>query len=189
MLSKSARWVVAMLLAFGFGFLSAPQAEAHDQGWIYNKTSITVWDGGITYSGAVLSAVSDYNYWTDLAVSDPGCDAYCDIIFAQGDWGSGWYGFADVINTAGEYCATFPDGWPTGNCNKTTKKADHGYVYFNTYYYPFSNSQANWVARQELGHHFGLAHVSCTTSSVMNGASCPRSALQPHDISDINALY
>lgn len=181
----------AIAFAFGFGFVTAPTAEAHNIGWVYNKTSITVWHGNTTYASTIQSAMSDYTFWTKLSLADPGCADFCNIVFNQASWPYGWQRYADAYNSIGDACAQWPNGYVTGLCNnfQFSKKADHGYVYLNTNYFPYGNP--NWIMRHELGHHFGLAHVECTTASVMQDTPCspPYTQLQPHDISDINALY
>lgn len=184
-LSTTAILALGVGLIIGLG-LGGRIADAHDIGWIYNKTAISIWHGNVNYSSQVVSASSDYDYNTDLTIDYSGtCTDYCHIIFNQANYGTGTsIARADPRDSAGRECAL-------GYCNTTTNKADHGYVWLNTAYYPLANP--DFVMRHELGHHFGLAHVECSPASVMKTYTACTSPwyaeLQPHDISDINYWY
>jgi hypothetical protein len=74
----------------------------------------------------------------------------------------------------------------------TTKKAASGTIYFNDYHGVFPSSQRNFAARHELGHIFGMGHVTnCTPSSVMKTLDCSSlpSSLTTSDKNVINGWY
>ena len=165
-------------------------------GWKWDTSNIPVVSNYNTpYSGAINSAVSNYDSNTDLTVISciqPCSESVLHVAQYAGD--ADWAAAADSYHK-GELCVP-----GTGNCNETTKKVTSGVVVWNSKHGQFSDSYANYIARHEMGHIFGLKHAPCQTGGDYGGVtyksvmavSCPYDApdtLQDHDISDINGKY
>ncbi|HEX6292574.1 MAG TPA: hypothetical protein VFZ66_25540 [Herpetosiphonaceae bacterium] len=79
-----------------------------------------------------------------------------------------------------------------GVCNTTDRRANLGYVDFNSYYSIEITSRAHFLARHEAGHIFGMnGAFNCVDVTVMNETGCgyQYTRLQAHDIGHLNAWY
>lgn len=171
-------------------------AAAHNIGWKWDTSSNPiVTNYNTSYGSQISRANADFNSNTDLTVYS--CNTPCNetITHINGyESDADWAAAADSYHE-GELCVP-----STGNCNETTKKVTSGVVVWNTANGPYSDSYANYLARHEMGHIFGLKHAPCHTGgdngegsyySVM-AISCPYDAkdeLQDHDIDVINDKY
>lgn len=183
------------LIASSLALQILAQAHFAANGWFWtnqqNPPYALLENRTSSYGFAVSSAGIDYNNNTDLHVDQCADNGQCgNIVVLQGNYGAtGWSAFAHVYRGLSE-CNTYPDGLFTGNCNRTDRRADFGYVYFNDFEGPFPEPQ--WGARHEIGHVFGMIHTTCTEDSVMRPGVCyPNvpSTLTLHDIDDINRNY
>lgn len=190
--------LLVFLASFVLGLgLGGNVSQAHDLGWRFlniqppgvalyllleNRTS--------SYSSAIGSAAIDYHNNTDLNVDSCGYGCGGNVVYLQANYGAtGWYALAYPFS-GGVGCVDWY-GNPSGYCNTTNHKVDFAYVYSNDAYGVFSDSQARYTMRHELGHVIGLAHTSCSVDSVMKELACLSvpTYLTGHDISDINAWY
>ena len=185
---------MVFLSAFYYGGkLAAPTVEAADDlGYRFNTRSVSVSQCTTNYGSYISSAVSDYNDNTDLSMTL--ITNSCTLIsYTQGDYGATpWIAVAVPQNSPTRPCIDISDGDVTGDCNKTTRKASSATIYFNDYYGVLPASHRNFAMRHEMGHVFGLAHVSCSTSSVMKEStdcSSLPSTLRTHEKNLINSWY
>lgn len=146
----------------------------------------------MNYGAEVTSARVDYDINTDMTVAQCADNGQCGrIVVLQGNWGAtGWKAYAHPFNNLTE-CVTYPGTTSNGNCDWWFRRANFGYVYMNDNYGIYSSAFANLLVRHEIGHIFGLAHVPCTTWSVMVTEDCGSGPgqLTTHDINDINSYY
>lgn len=189
---------IALLLGLafwmGWGVWQNTGAEAHSIGWKWDTSSRPVVSNYTTpYGAAIASAVNDYHLNTDLSTNT--CNSPClesvrhtQVLVGNVDWAADADSYSNGLK-----CQV------SITCNETTNKVNYGIVVWNSSHGPYTDGFANYLARHEMGHIFGLAHVNCVTPeyqsagfySVM-GVYCPyavRSVLQTHDIQDINAKY
>ena len=169
-------------------------AGAHSIGWKWDTSSaIIVSNYSTRYGTQITGAVNDYNSNTDLAVNS--CNTPCNESIrhiqkrvGNVDWAAG----ADSYSNGSQCNVDI-------TCNETSNKVTYGRVVWNSASGTYSNSYAKAIARHEMGHIFGLAHVNCVTAeidvaafySVMN-ILCSYPApgfLRRHDIRDINGKY
>ncbi len=171
-------------------------ANAHSIGWKWDTSSsplVTNYD--TPHTTEIKSARADYNSNTDLTVN--WCHHPCseNILHIYQYVGNvDWAGGADSYSN-GQQCQV------DITCNETTKKVTSGVVVWNSAHGPYTDSYANYLARHEMGHIFGLKHAPCMSGGDYGGGngylsvmtvSCTYDApdtLQPHDKSDINSKY
>jgi len=173
-------------------FSGKVEGATTDLGYRFNTTNMSVSDCTSNYGSAISSTVMDYNNNTDLTMSL--IPFSCTLItYTEGNYGNTpWHAVTIARNSSGSPCANFSDGSLTGNCNTTTQKAASGTIYFNDYPGVFPSTQKNWAARHEMGHMFGMGHVtSCTPNSVMKTPDCASlpSTLTSSDTNVINGWY
>lgn len=184
-----------------------------DLGWLWYSTSASnqlVHDHASSpWNAAVSAAVVDWANNTNLSPSVVSLQTTAQIHYYSGNYGnSGWLGKANVYSGS-NICAD--DSGITGNCNKTTNKADSAILNLNSYYWD------NWAglgfpsgtevyhrqrtSSHEMGHVWGLSHpdqecLSPTTLAVMKPSGCylpssaaPQNGVVIHGITHANALY
>lgn len=186
--------LVALTCWMGWGLWQSTDTEAHSIGWKWDTSSRPVVSNYTTpYGAAIASAVDDYHRNTDLSLNT--CNSPCreSVRHTQVSVGNvDWAGLADSYSNGLKCLVSI-------TCNETTNKVTYGIAVWNSAHGPYTDGFANYLARHEMGHIFGLAHVTCVTPeyqsagfySVM-GVHCPYDALsvlQTHDIQDINAKY
>lgn len=186
---------VLLTLAFWGVWGLWQEAGAHPIGW-KRDTSIQPKVANIStpYGSQITSAVNDFDSNTDLQVNE--CTWLCPakIYSVMYDWGDDDSAAAADSYHDGELCVP-----GTSNCNETDKKVNSAYINWNSRIPTMPPGYANYVARHEMGHIFGLRHVDCVTAepnpeafySVMN-VRCSYSVyevLQSHDTLDINGKY
>ena len=197
--TKRPVWMVILFLAFLVVWLVWgiwQSVAAHNIGWKWDTTNNpVVTNYNTSYGSQISSANADFNSNTDLTVYS--CGTPCNYTIQHiNDYVSDadWAAAADSFHQ-GELCIP-----GTGNCNETTKKVTSGAVVWNTANGPYTDSYANYIARHEMGHIFGLAHAPCHAGGNYGGGSyysvmaisCPydaRDELEDHDIDDINDKY
>lgn len=200
-MSSSRKPLTLVILTFvsgiGLGFLAVLPVSAHNIGWVWNTYYTNVENRTSKYGTYVSNSVSNYYNSTNISptlVSSGGNLVHLDTYDTRGSW---WAG--TVPYSGGTKCVSFPDLVSTGYCNSSDHKVDFTYIYWNSYNIPStaSSTNLNFVARHEMGHSYGLAHISeggcvATPSSVMQkfvNCAASTSALTSHDVSDINGLY
>ena len=78
---------------------------------------------------------------------------------------------------------------PTGDCDRVNDKATRADIWLNRYYYN-TQSFREYLARHEMGHVFGLYHVSCSVNSVMDtGCASQTTILQNLEKIWVNLNY
>jgi hypothetical protein len=131
----------------------------------------TIHDLNSSFNSYVTAGAADYNSNSVVTVytcSSSGC----------GNWDA-----ADAsLGGDGPYAQTTL--YYSGNPLRITS----AYTEWN---YNVSQPNRDHVARHEIGHGFGLGHVSCSPDSVMWGACSEPwpSSLQGHDTGDLDAMY
>ena len=189
-------WTAAVVLIATLQWGAWQNAGAHSIGWKWDTSNTpVVTNYNTSYGSEISSANADYNSNTDLTVYS--CNTPCsESIKHRQNYVSDadWAAAADSYSN-GSLCNDEID------CNETTNLVTNGRVTWNSAHGPYSNSFANYLARHEMGHIFGLAHAPCQTGGDLgpgNGylsvmaVSCPYTppdTLQDHDISDINGKY
>lgn len=179
-------------LACWMGWGLGQNTEAHNIGWKWDTSSTaTMTNINTSYTQQIVNARNDYHINTDLAVG--WCAFPCQAnIYHESVQRSmhAWAGAADSYSN-GQLCDP-----SRGNCNESSKKVNLAYIRWNSHYGPQPNDYANYIARHEMGHVFGLRHVPCEAGSSghksVMGVNCSYSAptrLQSHDISDIDSKY
>jgi predicted Zn-dependent protease len=208
------RWPARLFLSSLLLFLGAiafsrgtDQSAAHtgDLGfiWFSNTTSNMGVDDHTNccyYWDVISAAVPD---WNNLTILNPVLQNHsaARIHVYNYNYGSnGWFG-AVFVWSGNTLCGS-PEG-PTNDCNKTTVKADTGYVLLNDYYL-VNTWNPNWYSAayakrrttaHELGHIFGLSHAACSNASLMSPTNCwhpsqpPNNSITSHDVSHVNLLY
>lgn len=165
-------------------------AGAHPIGWEWNYPSVKplVRNSNTNYGAQISRANADFNSNTDLTIfscASASCSA--NIIHYEGSYGAmSWVGYADTYSS-GVKCDTNP-----GHCNTSSNPVNFAYIYWNSDHGPFDDYAANYLARHETGHVFGLGHISCNGVDSVMRTGCrgglPRQ-LTGHDIQDINGMY
>ena len=142
-----------------------------------NTTSVNT-----NYAWAIRSAVLDYNLNTDLTVvyCAPACSSSNIKHFET---------YFRIDRTWAARARIYTS--PGGIIKRTT-------IQWNASHGPFDSGAANYIARHELGHAFGLAHIpTCNkrsnayVTSVMLSACTNDSpaVLTSHDINDMDEKY
>lgn len=186
---------VLLALAFWGAWGLWQEAEAHNIGWKWNTNSTPMATNYNTfYTSPIASAATDYDSNTDLAVH--WCISPCNESIEHRQQFVGnvdWTGAADSYSN-GSQC------YVDITCDEVSNQVTYGHVIWNSAYGPYTDSYANYLARHEMGHIFGLAHASCHAGGDYGGGSyysvmavlCPYGPvdeLQDHDIDDINDKY
>ena len=186
---------VLLALAFWGAWGLWQYADAHPIGWKWNTSNHPLVSNFNTpYNDEIQSTVDDYDSNTDLSVDS--CNQPCSesiLHILQYVGSADWAAAADSYSN-GQQCNV------DITCNETTNKVTSGVVVWNSAHGTYSESYANYLARHEMGHIFGLAHAPCHTEGDYGGGayysvlaiSCPYAAkdeLQDHDIDDINDKY
>jgi hypothetical protein len=191
-LGLSAIFLFVVAATIGLFFAQPTEGAMADQGYRFNSSSVAVGDCTRNYGFEISSAVANYNDSTDLTMTYIG-HACTTITYTQGDYGvTPWIAITIARNSSGDPCADFSNGFMTGNCNKTNKKAAAATIYFNDHY--ALSASSSFSVRHEMGHVFGMAHVTgCTPLSVMK---VPGECSEPFppllttaDINLINSWY
>lgn len=179
---------------FAFALLMAAPASAHEYTvpfrWYRSNANFT--NLGSVWGAEIRSAAEDYNA-TDLTItyipSGNPCSSAC-IYYQSLDIG------AELLARArpyynGDPCFDASSILRPGVCNTTDRRPNLAYIDFNSRYSVEMASRANFVARHEAGHVFGMnGAFNCGDVTVMNETSCGQySRLQSHDIGHINAWY
>lgn len=118
-----------------------------------------------SYGSEISSANADFNSNTDLTVYS--CNTPCNesIRHLQHNVGNAdWAAAADSYSN-GSLCLV------EINCNETTNKVTYGRVTWNSTHGPYTESYANYLARHEMGHIFGLVHAPCHAGGDYGGSS------------------
>lgn len=163
--------------------------------WAHEYQPAFDWDGDVTpevadyntqYGQQALSARDDYDSNTDLDVD--WCEYPCsaNIIHYEANMGPTQWTAEARVYSGSTSC------FPISYCNESDHEADFAYIYWNSYYGPYDSDAANYLARHEMGHVFGLNHVACSESSSVMYTGCTSglpTTLQSHDISDVNSEY
>lgn len=161
---------------------------ATDLGYRFTSATATITNNTTNYGSNISNAVSAWNQYSDLNLS---MGPSGNINWWEGNYGAtGWDGGTVMYNSTNQACSNWPSLSISGNCNTTNKKATYGYIYFNTYYGSFYIP--DYGTRHELGHAFGLGHVSCLVDSVMRGGACRPdvpTTLKSDELTQINAWY
>lgn len=174
---------LAVTLAFGGSAGAHEYSPAFD--WDEDETS-EVANYNTQYGQQALRARDDYYANTDLDVDWCTYPCGANIIHYEANSGPG-RGTAEAWVYSGSTSC-----FPVSYCNEDDHKADFAYIYWNSYYGPYDSDAANYLARHEMGHAFGLDHVPCSESSSVMYTGCSGglpTTLQSHDISDMNTEY
>ena len=195
---RSSRFLLAVggilvVLVFWSAWSLWQDVEAHPIGWKWDTSSAPiVTNYNTSYGSEISSANADFNSNTDLTVYS--CNTPCAESVKHEQKFVGNVDWAAVAKA-------YRNGYECGDCNETSKKVTYGKVIWNSAGGPYTPSYANYLARHEMGHVFGLDHAPCQTGGDYGGnngylnvmaVKCPYDApdtLQDHDISDINAKY
>ena len=187
--------VFAVLAALAFwGTLGLWQgADADRIGWLWDDDNVLPIATSVNnpYPQQNRKAVEDYDTNTDLSVR--WCNSPCssfNIRFIGDGWGeTGWIAKTNPIRDR-VLCLVNGRLSPL-RCNETNRKINSATINWNSQYYPHPGIFAHFVARHELGHVFGLAHLNCGSgpSVMVRPCSLSPDTLQPRDIRDINSMY
>lgn len=180
-------------------------ASPTDLGYRFaHKTNIVFRNLAPTYNDAYTPAAVDYGTAGFTFVAGP---SHLDppysknVAFHEANWG--WTtlrALSLAYNSNGDICITESGVW-TGHCNKTTKKADFGYIKINNAYTgisafpnPPTLANKNFLIRHEFGHTLGLGHaVVCNNANtiMVPAVNCSPlyTTLQTSDFTVLGAWY
>lgn len=189
---KIASILLSFMAGFAFSLSNAVYVNAANQlpiRWISNAAIVQ----NNTSSIPIGSMVNDYDTSTNLIISTNGSP---NIIAWEGNYGAtGWPAGVQpyAIQPLETYnCVSWPTLALTGICGWYVNRPNFAYMYFNTGHPAYVSMSKHWMARHEMGHLFGLAHI-CTVKSVMNTPPpCENTGadtLQPDEINAINSWF
>ena len=205
--SKAFRWT---LVVIALGLLAIAAFRIYGAGayyyegahfYVWEDRSAKVCDSSTDWADETEEAAENFDEDTDLRLTwqDP-CLTTKEIVNVQWDYGNvDWMGFAyTYTNNGSDPCWNWE--W-TGNCgHDDDNKVDFAYIIWNDHYEDQIN-EAEWQARHEMGHVFGLRHPAgseCNSPqpSVMFTPTQPDGncdtfydELQEQDIEDIDTWY
>ncbi|MCA9473650.1 MAG: hypothetical protein MRJ96_08700 [Nitrospirales bacterium] len=165
-----------VLVALGLLTLNAQVLDAHQWGsWHWDKRTLGMYYWG-SHQTQAKASVQDWDSHTDLSL--PTKSSHTDIsVFGQNSGATGWAGLASI--------KSYEFDWWHKWCWCRIK---HAHAQYNSYY-GYSNSNAQGVFCQEVGHTFGLDH-SNTNGCMAKGYYSPSSNVSnSHNWSDINSMY
>lgn len=143
------------------------------------------------YWNEIYDARDDYDDNTDLTVSSNSSIVQdVTVAWLEGDFGTDFYARAKP-KSDGTACTN--NGQITGYCNTTNHLVDYAQILVNTNsaMIGFVEDHAQTIMRHEFGHVVGMAHGSCSETSIMRSGGCSEflTSLATHDISFVNSNY